>query len=759
MPRFDIGTDIKKPTTVPATVGAFLAKADDPATGRTCAELADLLEQHLRGELKKEEYKELKSNLKLQLSFYTPHAHFTQGYKAGDKGPVDSGKALLDIDDFSEGPALYDRFIKGRERDLGVNAAYVTASNNGFAVLLDIPEGLTRQQAMAWMAHVLGDVKYDTGVHDVTRAAFIPARDHFCYLDEELMFGDEVHPAKLSEEEIQHWQQQQEVKSSQAAVNAKEQPIAPAEATSRTLYAFDESLKMLGMSQDTLNSEGVRHNTLKLLLPTLCQMMTKEELLGVLAIRMPEYSREQDCLSLVSDFYDKYVDAARPMTQKQRDLFLRSLKVASAAGNDGSSEQSSVMLMIDRKSLPQALQASLRPYPDSFIMPLLTGLMPVLMSLADGVTVRYCNSKIHHLASMAIIMAEQSSNKSVVSDAVKQWIKNLRSEDELVRMKEDLARAKNLRRKASERGEEAPAEVVRVVPVTISCSKLLKRLKQSQGHTLYSICEEIDTLRKTNSAGAWAAKYDIYRVAFDHARWGQDYNSDQAESGEVEVAYNWTIMGTPGSVGKCFKGDNVENGLSSRVMLSEMPDNMFAKMPVFKEMNEADIKRIELAVDTMRKAKGFFDTPRLRKAIGNWVEEKRVEAALAMDRVKDLYRRRAAVIGFRCGVVYMLLAGRESNACLDFACKMAEYTLQQQVKFFGPLLIRQFKMDAEEVLSETVNGNIYNQLPSPFNFSDLRRMKGSEYTDNCLYTMISRWKKEGWIEKDGKSSWVKLRSQ
>ena len=758
MARFDIGRNIKNPTTVPVTVEGFRQMMNDVTVGRICAELADLYEQYLRGQLKQEEYHQLKNELKLRLPFYTPHAHFCGGYKAGDKDPVDSGKDLLDVDKNADGEQLYEKHLKGRERQLGINAVYTTASGNGFAVFFDIPEGLTRQQAQAWMAHQLGDVEYDHGVHDITRAAYIPCSEYFRYLDEEVMFSDELHPAKLSDDELHHWQQI-ETNPVSKAVAPSETATTIVEATSRTLFAFDETLKMVGLTIDQLNREGLRHNTLKLLLPTLCQMMTEGELMGVLSVRMTDYRRDKDCKTLVHDFYEKYVDAARPMTQKQRDLFLRSLKVLAESHSEQVGDDNDTKPLIARKSLPQALQASLRPYPDTFIMPHLTGLMPALMSLADGVTVRYCDGKIHHLASMAIIMAEQSSNKSTISDIVDIWMDGLRKEDDIAREKEDKTRARNSVRKASERGEEAPKDVIRIVPVTISCSRLLKRLKQAKGHTLYSICPEIDTLRKTNGAGSWSAKYDIYRVAFDHSRWGQDFNSDQAESGEVEVGYNWTIMGTPGSVAKCFKGDNVENGLSSRIMLSEMPDNAFAKITVFKDLSEADLKRIQQAAQLLREANGFCDTPRLRKAINQWLEEKRIKAAKSFDRVTDVYRRRAGVIGFRCGVICMLLFGKENNACLNIAVNMAEYTLRQQVKFFGPLLTKQYNNDQENEQQSTVNTNIFDQLPSPFTLEDLRRLKGSEFSQGTSYTIVSRWKKLGWIEKTGKNSWTKLMNQ
>ena len=136
--------------------------------------------------------------------------------------------------------------------------------------------------------------------------------------------------------------------------------------------------------------------------------------------------------------------------------------------------------------------------------------------------------------------------------------------------KEDAVKKKNKLRKANERAVEMPELIIRKVPITISCSTLLKRLKNAQGHTIYSFGEELDTLLKTNGAGSWSAKYDVYRYSFDRGEWGQDYNSDQAESGEVNVAYNWTILGTYGAFNRCFSGDNVENGLGLFAAIAPM---------------------------------------------------------------------------------------------------------------------------------------------------------------------------------------------
>ena len=750
MSRIDLGDNILKPKTVPATVEGFWKRVDAKKTRDICAELADILEQTLRGEMSKEDYKTKKAELKRGANFYTPHAHFNKGYKSNEGEPVDSGKAIVDFDGCENFPELYAQRLMGRERELGVNLVNRSMSGNGGHVLFDIPEGMSRQEAQEWFAKdILEDVPYDEAVHEKERAIFIPCRDYILYIDEDLMFGDELHPAVVTREVSD--------KEEEVATPDTEPQMSAIEPSARALAAFDETLTMTELNLEQLNRDGVRHNTLKLLLPTLCQMMPQEELLGVLAIKMPEYSKEKDCRTLVSNFYDKYVDQNRPMNLKQKEVFLRSLKASENVVVDGEPKNNSPHFAINLNQLPIGLKESLKPYPQNMWLPLIVGQMPALMSLADGVSYRYCDGKIGYLGGMAIIMGEQASNKSAIEEAVERWIIDLRREDQAVRDREDKVREANKRRKANERAQEAPAGVVRVVPITISCSKLLKRLKQSQGHSLYSICTEAETLLKSNSSGTWSHKWDIYRNAFGRELWGVDFNSDQSESGEIKVAYSWTILGTPRTVMKMFKGkneSNAENGLSSRMMLSEMPNSMFAKITVFKELSESDMQRISQATDILRSATGFYDTPRIRKAIDKWLEERRVESLLNIDVIQDCFRKRAGVIGFRCGVVFMLLAGKESNACVDFAVKMAEYTLQMQLKVFRPILAKHYAEDNNADSGLSVNTNIFAQLPSSFCLQDLRHLKGNEFSDGALYTIISRWKSDGLVEKTGKT-WVK----
>ena len=365
-----------------------------------------------------------------------------------------------------------------------------------------------------------------------------------------------------------------------------------------------------------------------------------------------------------------------------------------------------------------------------------------------------------------------------MKNAVDIWKRQLDEEDALARKRAEEWKERKKGRKANEKAPEDPHVLIRVVPVTVSCSTLLKRFKNAQGHTLYSFGEELDTLRKTNGAGSWSSKYDIYRLSFDYGEWGQDYNSDQAESGVVNVAYNWTMLGTNGAMRKCFKSDNIENGLSSRVLVAEMPDSSFQKMPKFGKRSAEDEARIQQAVTRLRSFSGLVDTPRLRKAIEAWVEEKRVEAAKDIDHVKDTYRKRAAVIGFRCGVIFHLLetsptpsclgrekaaaktspkqGRKEGSACIKFALMMAEYCLKQQIKAFGEALESQFVDARNECIRYGSNHSIFDQLSPVFTIDDLRALKRGFCSETGLRKIISRWYRDKWIEKTDKTHWKKL---
>ena len=676
--------------------------------------------------------------LKHRLPVWTPHcAEFKDNHRAIADAVKPLNRLMLDFDEKGHTDEIVARLL---EKSPLVPLLIEESVRRGTHVLVELPDGMSPEQAQELMQEATGFTP-DAAVKDVSRCIYMVPEDHTKYVNPKLFEATDYRTDRTE--------------PSPENLNLGTVP----------------SMKFKGIPYSSIVSEWWRRNggepaegernvklhKLAVNLRAICDNK-KEVLMAV----MPRFGLSDVELRSIVDSACKEEPKgiSKVMQQIVEDLLL-SPKLGDDRGlnegidDDGSDPQPPNLGGLC-KHLPIGLRESLVGVPVSMHMPVLCGVMPICAAYADQVEVEYCDGNTHHLGLMTIVRGEQASNKSVVKNAIDIWKRQFDEEDALARKREEEWKERKKGRKPNEKAPEDPHVLIRVVPVTVSCSTLLKRFKNAQGHTLYSFGEELDTLRKTNGAGSWSSKYDIYRLSFDRGEWGQDYNSDAAESGVVNVAYNWTMLGTNGALRKCFKADNIENGLSSRILVAEMPDSSFSKMPKFGKRSAEDETRIQEAVNRLRSFSGLIDTPRLRKAIEAWVEEKRVEAAKDIDHVKDIYRKRAAVIGFRCGVIFHLLSGKdkESKACLDFALMMAEYCLSQQIKVFGEALRHEYVNAQDECQRYGVNHSVFDQLAPAFSREDLKALK-HDCSDSGIRNIIMRWKRDGWIEPIDRNHWQK----
>ena len=613
----------------------------------------------------------------------------------------------------------------------------------GTHVLVELPEGMTADEAQRLMAEATG-YEPDKAVKDVARCIYMVPEDHTKYISDRLW----ITPLQLP--------RGGEIEAS---------PRGGLEGVASLFFRgipYSSIIREYWYRTGGEPQEGERNVKLHKLavnLRAICDNR-KEVLMQV----MPRFGLSETEMKSIVDSAckepPKGISKLMQQIVESEELKMKSEEFAAAHPEsiDTAEGDSSLFTLHSslKKGLPIGLKESLIGVPQGMQMPVLCSVLPIAAAYADQVEVEYCDGMRQRLGLMSIIRGEQASGKSVCKNAVDIWKRQFDEEDALARKREEEWKERKKARKANEKAPDDPKVLIRMVPVTVSCSTLLKRFKYANGHCLYSFGEELDTLRKTNGAGSWSSKYDIYRLSFDNGEWGQDYNSDQAESGVVKVAYNWTMLGTNGAMRKCFKQDNIENGLSSRVLVAEMPDSSFSKMPKFGKRSAEDEARINEAVTKLRSYSGFIDTPRLRKAIERWVEEKRVEAAKDIDRVKDTYRKRAAVIGFRCGVICRLLEGKESNRCLEFATAMAEYCLQQQISAFGEALSKEYVEAKDECQRYGANHSVFDHLAPVFTMDDLRAMKRGFCGESALRNIITRWRRDGWIEKTDSRHWKKV---
>ena len=682
--------------------------------------------------------------LKHRLPVWTPHcAEFKNNHRSIADAIKPLNRLMLDFDEKGHTDEIKARLLEKSPLEVLLIEESV---RRGTHVLVELPNGMTAETAQELMKVATG-FEPDTAVKDVSRCIYMVPESHTRYVSAKLfevseddIFSIEKNPKFLDSLDNKNSLDKNNSLDQNISLEFKGIPYAD---------IISEWWRRNG-GEPAKGERNVKLHKLAVNLRAICD--NKKEVLFQI---MPRFGlSDTEIKSVIDSACKEEPKGISKLMQQIIDAL--ELGISSDEIDDAEATAAETGVKVNVKNLPIGLRESLVGVPVSMHLPVLVGIMPIAGAYADQVDVEYCDGNIHQLGLMAIIRGAQASNKSVVKNAIDVWKRQFDEEDALARKREEEWKERKKSRKANEKAPDDPHVLIRQVPVTVSCSTLLKRFKNSAGHTLYSFGEELDTLRKTNGAGSWSSKYDIYRLGFDRGEWGQDYNSDAAESGVVKVAYNWTMLGTDGALRKCFKSDNVENGLSSRILVAEMPDSSFSKMPKFKRRSAEDEAKIQEAVTRLRSFSGLIDVPRLRKAIEDWVEAKRVEAAKDIDHVKDTYRKRAAVIGFRCGVIFHLLSGKEkeSKACLDFALMMADYCLQQQIKVFGSVLQNQYVSAQDECQRYGVNHSIFDQLAPSFSRDDLRALKHN-CSDSGLRNIIMRWKRDGWIEPVDRQHWKK----
>ena len=702
--------------------------------------------------------------LKHRLPVWTPHcAEFRDNHRAIADALRPLNRLMLDFDEKGHTDEICARLL---EKSPLVPLLIEESARRGTHVLVELPEGMDAETAQQLMAEATGFTP-DAAVKDVSRCIYMVPEDHTRFVSPKLFELPSSWEEGSGVEEIKTGPSNekrgiQEFTHSTPSPSSREEGNTAGNTEGRKFPTEFNGIPYSSIvaefwrrtgGEPPIGKRNTRLHQLAANLRAICDN-NEEWLLEV----MPRFElKEQEMRSIIHSACKEPTKGSRLMEQIVSAL---EMGIGSDEIEDAEAAAAETGVKVNVRTLPIGLKESLVGVPVSMHMPVLCGVMPICGAYADQVEVEYCDGNKHRLGLMSIIRGEQASNKSVVKNAIDIWKRQFDEEDALARKREEEWKERKKGRKANEKAPEDPHVLIRMVPVTVSCSTLLKRFKNSNGHTLYSFGEELDTLRKTNGAGSWSSKYDIYRLSFDNGEWGQDYNSDAAESGVVKVAYNWTMLGTNGAMRKCFKSDNIENGLSSRVLVAEMPDAAFSKMPKFGKRSAEDEARIQQAVTRLRSFSGLVDTPRLRKAIEDWVEQKRVEAAKDIDHVKDTYRKRAAVIGFRCGVIFHLLSGakKENKACLDFALMMAEYCLSQQIKTFGEALRNQYVDAQDECQRYGANHSVFDQLAPVFTMDDLRALKRNFCGDSALRKIISRWYRDRWIDRIDKTHWQKCQA-
>jgi len=674
---------------------------------------------------------------KKELPVWLPLAEcFSNGTrKAEDAQP--SGLYFLDIDEKGLTEQLWN---KVREENLIEEfriVYFAESAGGGTHIWAWRTPGLSIEEDIQKLASRLG-VSYDSHVTDLARCCFMVSEQYVKLLDPVVFepLSEELRelyatPIINKVEPTETKNSQLSIINSQLSMNYKGIP-----------YEKIVQALLWKLGYGDAPAEGERNTalyTMSRYLRFICDF-DEQKLFQIL----PHWGlADHEVLSTIKSA----VGSVRPteMPSQMKDV----LAFLGAAGEDGTEESDESLATPVNQELSGILQDLADHAPEEFKEATLIAAMPMLGTLATSVRAKYRDGKLNSPSFIVDIEAPQATGKSFVDNEFELLMDPIIKQDEVEWQKEI---AYSLAKKDGQEVEN-PCSNIRIIEPNIGVSAFLERALYAKGKHLFTYAPEIETVLKNNKGGAWTEKNDLFRLAYDNKPWGQHRISKDSFSGKVTLFYNMVMCGTPNKC-RAFFAD-AESGLVSRVTPVQLPDMIGAKMPEFKVWTKEEEEKVKRQCLCLMDEEGEVDLPLINQAIEEWDESKRQEYLQTLRPSIDVLRRRAALNGFRAGLVAYLLEGRqETERAIKFALWYAERCFYYQLQIYGD------KIDAlhnGQLSLQASKGNIryLDILPKEFTKEDLVSLRLSNNESPVVKTIICRWVKEKMVEKIGTNLWRK----
>ena len=716
------------------------------------------------------DFNDRKQALKRRLPIIIPHAASFANGKRISADATPSGLAMLDVDHVDNPREAYLRLLpEGKSEEWfienGIYLIAITASGHGLRVIgrrnsLPFREGAglgsleSIEAAQLRIATALGITEYDAVTKDLARASYVVPRDYILWIYEAGLFSEEersdlkellalpphVNSSSVSPE-FDSETLSLEGRAGEGFLTYRGIPYAD---------IVQQLLIAIGAADGAVQGE---RNTVYFSMANYMRYICDFNVDLLLQV-LPDFGlSETERRQVITSAIGRPRKSQIPMILQgviavcERESLLSARNVRSEKATD-----------LPLPELPRLLKLVCRRLPADYRPAMIVASLPVLGTLATGIRFEYLDRQEQSLSFFSCITAPAASGKSFIRKPLDLLLTPINENDELEREKEQAYKEKLRASKNSKNQPEDPHACPRNNGIAISIAKLLQLLTYAEGKHLIGIGEEMDTLVKTERAGVWSQKSDIYRLAFDNGIYGQAYMSDASFNAHIKVYYNLLLTGTPNSLKRFFK--DPEDGLITRVCFAQLPDTSFSEIPAFASYTEAEKAEIIRWARQLDAEKGTISCPQVGTVIADWLERKRQQAIDADSHAMDTLRRRAAVIGFRAGMLCYLLENHKYTKTVGaFAEWVAEYIFRNQMELWGTAIEQTYKSSIESQTERGAAASLLSLLPEEFTAADLiklRARKGQSVKSSAISMVLNRWKANHRIEKFTETTWRKI---
>ena len=494
-------------------------------------------------------------------------------------------------------------------------------------------------------------------------------------------------------------------------------------ASEKNLIAFDlfqDSAGLKGMNIDTV---GSRHSSLLAIMSAgASRVMSEEELMKVVAKRMPSYYQENDCHQLIHDFYSKYGDSSKPFSrdvirvnalaeQAAKSLLAGDCKSPGHLAGDFLSGQNGYSLLAGDCKSPGRLagsnlnaQSSNASYPPPPPMP---GKLPKLVELLISKTpeiyqpavahaifpplathlwntrFRYIDNVEHEATLMTCLLAGTGAGKSCVQMPISMIMEDIRKRDQENLKREKEWKEEMMRKGANKDKRKRPDNlIIQEIDADMTNPAFVMRTAEAKGHFLYTSLNEIDQFDALKGIGN--QHFRIMCLAFDPGnQYGQTRVGTQSVTERVTVRFNWNASTTI-QKGQRYFSKVLTDGPLSRINFCTIPEREIGdKIPVYGTYDDQFRKELKPYIENLCMATGLIDCPEAYRLAEILSEENADFSQVTQNRIYENFTFRANVIAYlKACVLYVANGCRWEPEIEDFIRWSERYDLWCKMRFF-----------------------------------------------------------------------------
>ena len=579
-------------------------------------------------------------------------------------------------------------------------------------------------------------------------------------------------------------------------------------ADAKNLIAFDlfqDSAGLKGMNIDTV---GSRHSSLLAIMSAgASRVMSEEELMKVVAKRMPSYYQENDCHQLIHDFYAKYGDSSKPFSrdvirvnalaeQAAKSLLAGDYKspghlagdflagqngysllagdcksperltgdfMGQMAGNANHTVQSSNLKVQSEdedypapppmpKKLPKLVELLISKTPEIYQPAVAHAIFPSLATHLWRTRFRYIDNVEHEATLMTCLLAGTGAGKSCVQKPIDFIMEDIRKRDAENLKREKEWKDEMMRKGANKDKRKRPENlIIQEIDADMTNPAFVMRTAEAKEHFLYTSLNEIDQFDALKGSGY--QQFRIMCLAFDQGNlYGQTRVGTQSVTERVTIRFNWNASTTIHKGIRYFKRV-LTDGPVSRINFCTIPERDIGEdIPVYGTYDEDFRNSLKPYIDNLCMASGLVECKEAFHLAEVLKDENAEFSRLSQDRVYENLSFRANVIGYlKACVLYVANGYQWEPEIEDFIRWSERYDLYCKMRFFGDA-IKKAERDGDQE-SKKGPASILAFLPDKFSYQQVESLRlKNDMNAKGTAKMLRNWLHRGYIEKEESDS-------